>query len=391
MPRENPIYHRKEGSKEHGDTVYVDSETSPHESLTLRRELLGKEQIHLVEHSGTSLDAVGEASSSNFTPETVYDTVQLLLGTPLPTHSDVQTVHTTSGTFQEPSEALPTGGDTQTTQMTNIAGDSVISPEELHFSNSSINPDDTFDGSTFVVGRLSDAVLDMIQEGLDHITAYLTVLATHILDNPLSRFLITSSSNPDSIPQMTGIECKLEPLWKSGSFTGSIESTPSATIHKKCYEPFKKDYHDTWQDILIKFKESMRYTETRKTVAQQQQLFNKSTKQFTQSLIALSKAHGIKMAFAMAGSIVNQDASLRYAYTVPGTEDFFIEHCHAVTDVIISHFKAHIYNQSSLVWVSEAFHVNKKGKAKEHNDTGCNVVDLTSDNDDLVQDNGSDE
>ncbi|KAI6098480.1 hypothetical protein F5141DRAFT_1219554 [Pisolithus sp. B1] len=225
MPRAKSLDHRQRGSGEHGDTVCVDSETGPHESLILRREPLGKEQICLVEHSGTGLDTgpkkplrheqrgsrecsddvhvhlatvVTEASSSNFTPgtfqmlqvynggrfnphitETAYGTVQLSSGAPLPTRSDVPTVHTTSGPTQEPSEALPTGGDTPTIQMTDIAGDSVISPEELHFGNNSINPDDIFDRSTFMVGRPSEAVLDMIQEGLDHITAYLTDLATH--------------------------------------------------------------------------------------------------------------------------------------------------------------------------------------------------------------------
>ncbi|KAI6115355.1 hypothetical protein EDD16DRAFT_1441618, partial [Pisolithus croceorrhizus] len=108
------------------------------------------------------------------------------------------------------------------------------------------------------------------------------------------------------------------------------------------YELFKKEYHDTWQDILLKFEESTWYMETGKTVTQRQQLFNKSAKRFTQLLIALSKAHGIEMAFIMAGSIVNQDASLGYAYTMPGAEDFFMERCHTDTNVIISHFKAHI-------------------------------------------------
>ncbi|KAI5987242.1 hypothetical protein EDD15DRAFT_2174002 [Pisolithus albus] len=121
----------------------------------------------------------------------------------------------------------------------------------------------------------------------------------------------------------------------------SKQST-AATVRKKCYELFKKEYSDTWQEILIKFEESTQYTETGKTVAQRQQLFNKSAKRFTQSLVALLKAHGIEAALVMAGSIVNQDASLGYAYTTPGAEDFFMERCHADTDAIIGHFKAHI-------------------------------------------------
>ncbi|KAI6103436.1 hypothetical protein F5141DRAFT_1065251 [Pisolithus sp. B1] len=319
------------GSGEHSNAVCVDSETGPCESPILRREPLGKEQICLVEHSGTSLDT-GSCDLSG--PKKLLhheqrgsrehsDDVHVHLATVV---TEASSSNFTPGPTQEPSEVLPTGGDTPTIQMTDVAGDSVISPEELHFGDNSINPDDIFDGSTFVVGRPSEAILDMIQE-----------------------------------------ERELECLQKSGSFTGSIESTPLATVCKKCYELFKKEYCDTWQDILLKFKESMQYTETGKT------------------LITLLKAHGIEMAFVMAGSIVNQDASLRYAYTMPGTEDFFMEHCHTDTDAIISHFKA------TYTCVSEAFHTNKKGKAKEHNDMGCNIVDLTSDKDDLVQDNRSDE
>ncbi|KAI6031036.1 hypothetical protein EDC04DRAFT_2572109, partial [Pisolithus marmoratus] len=113
-------------------------------------------------------------------------------------------------------------------------------------------------------------------------------------------------------------------------------------VRKKCYELFKKEYCDTWQEILVKFEESTQYTETGKTVSQWQQLFNKSAKRFTQSFTALSKVHAIKAAFVMVGSVVNQDASLGYVYTTPGAEDFFMEHCRADTDAIIGHFKAHI-------------------------------------------------
>ncbi|KAI5980421.1 hypothetical protein EDC04DRAFT_2596733, partial [Pisolithus marmoratus] len=71
---------------------------------------------------------------------------------------------------------------------------------------------------------------------------------------------------------------ELERLQMSGVSTGSI----NITMRKKCYELFKKEYHDTWQEILVKFEESTQYTETGKTVSQWQQLFNKSAKRFTQ-------------------------------------------------------------------------------------------------------------
>ncbi|KAI5991008.1 hypothetical protein EDD15DRAFT_2119414, partial [Pisolithus albus] len=139
-------------------------------------------------------------------------------------------------------------------------------------------------------GRPSEAVLDMIQEGLDHITAYLTDLATRSGQPPqqiLDRFLKQYSRlNPANDWNRYSkyfshyTERELERLRKSGSFTGA-QST-AATVRKKCYELFKKEYSDTWQEILIKFEESTQYTETGKTVAQRQQLFNKSAKRFTQ-------------------------------------------------------------------------------------------------------------
>lgn len=55
-------------------------------------------------------------------------------------------------------------------------------------------------------------------------------------------------------------------------------------VRTKCYELFKKTYPETWQDILIKFEESVQYTETGKTLAQRQQIFDKSAKRLTQSV-----------------------------------------------------------------------------------------------------------
>ncbi|KIM54151.1 hypothetical protein SCLCIDRAFT_31332 [Scleroderma citrinum Foug A] len=262
-----------------------------------------------------------------------------------------------------------------------------------------------FDDSIFTVGRPSEAILDMIQEGLDHINAYLTDLAARSGQPPqqiIDRFLKkhtrlnpTNDWNSYSKYFTQHTEQELVCLWKTGEFAGSIDSTPSATVCKKCYELFKKRYPDTWQGILAKFEESVQYTEMGKTFGHWQQLFNRSVKQFTQLFAALLKAHSIEAAFVMAGGIVNQDASLGYVYTTPGAEDFFMQRCRADDNAIIGHFKAHIYNQLSLTCVTEVLHTNKsdikgKGKGKE-TDRGQDVVDLTSDYDGPVPDNGSDE
>jgi len=185
----------------------------------------------------------------------------------------------------------------------------VMSPQDPHFSGDNIDPDNMFDDGTFVVGRPSEAILDIVQEGLDHINAYLTDLVAHSGQPPqqiIDQFLKQHArSNPTNdwnsyskyFTQHT--EQELARLWNTGEFSGSVDSTPckgtlnrlpysnqitAVTVHKKCYELFKKQYPATWQEILTKFKESTQYTEIGKTIAQWQQLFNKSVKQFTQSV-----------------------------------------------------------------------------------------------------------
>ena len=70
-------------------------------------------------------------------------------------------------------------------------------------------------------------------------------------------------------------------------------------------------------------------------------MFHKSAKRLTQSVrahltilqfTAMSKAHGIEVAFIMAGSIINQDASLGYSYTMPGRGCKYFIHMLTLTD-----------------------------------------------------------
>ncbi|KAI6037306.1 hypothetical protein BKA83DRAFT_3998304, partial [Pisolithus microcarpus] len=143
--------------------------------------------------------------------------------------------------------------------------------------------DEMLNECTFTVGRPSEAILDMIQEGLDHINVYLTDLTTRsgqppqqIIDCFLKQYAQlnpTNDWNRYSKYFTHYTKWELERLQMTGASASSIDAV---TVHKKCYELFKKEYCDTWQEILIKFEESTQYTETGKTVSQQQQLFNKS-------------------------------------------------------------------------------------------------------------------
>ncbi|KIM50512.1 hypothetical protein SCLCIDRAFT_34211 [Scleroderma citrinum Foug A] len=228
---------------------------------------------------------------------------------------------------------------------------------------------DKSEDNQFTIGRLSDAILDIVQEGLDHITTYLTDLVQYMRLNSANDW------NKYSKYFAQNTQAELNRFRKTGAQAGSVD-TKLVTVCRQCYELFKKDYPETWQKILTKFEESVQYTEAGKMFA------------------ALSKSHSIEAVFIMAESIVNQDASLGYSYTTPGAEDFFMEHCRSDLDAIIGHFKAHIYNRSSLACITDSFDQDKsgiKGKGKECSDVGPDVVDLTLDSGNHTPDHANDE
>jgi len=126
-------------------------------------------------------------------------------------------------------------------------GDGTLtSLQDLHFNGDNIDPDEMFDDSNFVVGRPSEAILDMIQEGLDHIDAYLTDLVAHSGQPPqqvIDCFLKQHTrSNPTNDWNSYSkyfthyTEQELARLWKTREFTGSVDSTPcKGTLDKSPY------------------------------------------------------------------------------------------------------------------------------------------------------------
>jgi len=108
--------------------------------------------------------------------------------------------------------------------------------QDVHFNDIDLHPDEMFEGTHFTVGRPSDAIKDMIQEGLDHINKYLTDLAAHtgqppqqIIDRFLKQYAQSSPTNDwnhyakyFTYFQQRELEC----LRKSGEFSGTIEGTP---------------------------------------------------------------------------------------------------------------------------------------------------------------------
>jgi uncharacterized protein YoxC len=57
-----------------------------------------------------------------------------------------------------------------------------------------------------------------------------------------------------------------------------------ARVRRQCYNLFRGAYPDTWKDILEKSQEVNDCVDAGKTVAQQQQLFNKNVRKLTQTV-----------------------------------------------------------------------------------------------------------
>jgi len=167
---------------------------------------------------------------------------------------------------------------------------------------------DENEDSQFAVGRPSDAVLDIIQEGLDHITTYLTDLTVRsgqppqqLIDHFIKQYArlnLANDWNKYSKYFALNTQVELDRFRKTGPQVGAIDMKckdtvasdtslytnhiSAVTVRKQCYKLFKQEYPETWQIILTKFEESTHYTEAGKTVGQQQQMFHKSAKSYTQ-------------------------------------------------------------------------------------------------------------
>ncbi|KAI5980422.1 hypothetical protein EDC04DRAFT_2918213 [Pisolithus marmoratus] len=222
-----PLDHEERGSAEHSNTTGTDVDIGSYNSPTLKARLFGHEQRGSIECSDTGL-AAGSCNSPTLKAklfgheqrgsiecgDTVGSCDSPTLKEKSPGHGqgglvacsdDAYVCPATggvevslpSGTIRVPSIA---GGSLASWSTTNIpdalsvpwCNSPVASSQDLHLRDNNIDLDEMFDACTFTVGRPSEAVLDMIQEGLDHINAYLTDLATHSGQPPqqiIDRFL----------------------------------------------------------------------------------------------------------------------------------------------------------------------------------------------------------
>ncbi|KAG1817616.1 uncharacterized protein BJ212DRAFT_1500091 [Suillus subaureus] len=169
-------------------------------------------------------------------------------------------------------------------------------------------------------------------------------------------------------------------LSRLGDEAPEAPSTPSASVHCKCYNAFKKSFPNDWQDILKIYGETALFLSGPQTVSAQGQEFQQFMKKLS-GLMDTGVAHfGFKAALVACGKVINQDSSLGMAHTTSGAADFWLSQCKADKDTIIGHLKVQVYNLASLAVVKEAFEdevVEVQGNACVASKPPAECVDIT--------------
>ena len=141
-----------------------------------------------------------------------------------------------------------------------------------------------------VVGRVSDSILTILNEGFDEINEMLSKLAARmkmpfhqVSDHYIHQHSHSHSGNiwnSYSMYFMENMEQELARLPKGKHVTG----TPMPDIRKRCYALFKEAYKDTYTRILEKWKEAKELENMDSTIAQCQLLFDKTKKNLNHTI-----------------------------------------------------------------------------------------------------------
>ncbi|KAI0628588.1 hypothetical protein C8Q77DRAFT_1076647 [Trametes polyzona] len=129
-----------------------------------------------------------------------------------------------------------------------------------------------------------------------------------------------------------------------------------AATRRVTYAAFNKMHGLNAHTILQKFRmlQEIRLGQTH-TVAQRRTEFNKSVKKLKEMLSSFQDIHGFSSVCALVGNVVNSDVSLAMIHETQDAQGFFEERCRTDHDGVISHLKAHIYNNVSLGHIDLAF------------------------------------
>ncbi|KAI6111566.1 hypothetical protein EDD16DRAFT_1710414 [Pisolithus croceorrhizus] len=195
--------------------------------------------------------------------------------------------------------------------------------------SSSIEETDVFNDKgdqASVVGCVPDAVLAVLTKGFKEIDEMVGKLAAHVkmpFHQVSDRYihLHSHSNGPNlwntySMYFAKNMDCELACLPKGDQVAG----TPTTDIHKRCFSLFKEEYKDTYLMILETWKEAKELENMGGTIAQQQQLFDKTKRNLNHTFTALSKAHGFEGMYLLARHVVDQDGGLGHVFMTPGAE-----------------------------------------------------------------------
>ena len=164
--------------------------------------------------------------------------------------------------------------------------------------------------SSFIVGRTSEVVLDILDEGfqrlhdeISEISIQSSLPLQQVTDCFIRNYAWLNGGNHWNEYQIyfaQHMQVELTRLYRPNA---TVTGTPcdsffdlhirkrlcwscltAARIWRQCYDLFWGAYPDTWKDILEKSQELNDCVDAGKTVAQRQQLFNKNVRKLTQTV-----------------------------------------------------------------------------------------------------------
>lgn len=203
------------------------------------------------------------------------------------------------------------------------------------------------DASPSGTGRLPDAVKDIRDEGYKEIERMFSTLSnrssinvdtlvsgyyrrfTHrkVAFHSWNTYQVYFAANRDTEVQRTYPPEKKVDLDRTyiylrlTTYIHHLAGSSEVTIRRKCFESFKNKFPKRWQDILLKYSELQKFSAAGKTIAQRSRTFKKVCDQLETMAESSATLYGFQFAIVMAGSVVNEDASLGRMYETENAKD----------------------------------------------------------------------
>ncbi|PIL33333.1 hypothetical protein GSI_04784 [Ganoderma sinense ZZ0214-1] len=128
-------------------------------------------------------------------------------------------------------------------------------------------------------------------------------------------------------------------------------------IRQLCYKAFMADVHPAGPNILKTYSmaEALKGGSMSQSYVERKAEFHRVKDRLTDIMKQSESLHGFSGVFAIVGNVPNSDSGLGVVYETNHAKEFFLTRCRADKDAVLTHLKAHVYNNSSHTLVDLTF------------------------------------